>query len=300
MEIWAEFAPERVSPQVALTVNDSSFYEDLQQELKEIRLIVIDPATLRDDPLELSFQYTSLADDNHISYDALSYCWGDVYDPHIVHVRGAGNLDTSTKLKVNQNLWSALRHIRHLTEPRTFWIDLLCIDQSNVLERNFQIAIMGDIFASAKNISIWVGDSDDEVRRDFDVIRTLWQPYCPVHMDCAGIISTGQHEKVKAPPCTVNIPDKRETHDILRGIYHWNSDNDRIFRRPWFQRVWVLQEAWTTPRYTVSTQDEPMGRIVVMCGDLQLPWEALVQANYCFNTKFDFVNNAIMPGLVSC
>ncbi len=32
---------------------------------------------------------------------------------------------------------------------------------------------MGDIFASTKEIPVWIGDSDDMIREDFDVVHRV-------------------------------------------------------------------------------------------------------------------------------
>jgi hypothetical protein len=39
----------------------------------------------------------------------------------------------------------------------TFWIDALCIDQENVVERNQQVSQMGQIYSCAHTVFIWLG-----------------------------------------------------------------------------------------------------------------------------------------------
>ncbi|KAI1596671.1 HET domain containing protein, partial [Pyrenophora tritici-repentis] len=41
-----------------------------------------------------------------------------------------------------------------------YWMDALCIDQSNVLERNHQVAQMSKIYAGARCVYIWLGKMD--------------------------------------------------------------------------------------------------------------------------------------------
>ncbi|CAO2649967.1 Nn.00g012590.m01.CDS01 [Neocucurbitaria sp. VM-36] len=43
---------------------------------------------------------------------------------------------------------------------RALWIDQIAIDQTNVAERNAQVAIMGDIFATAETVVVWLGVAD--------------------------------------------------------------------------------------------------------------------------------------------
>jgi hypothetical protein len=39
------------------------------------------------------------------------------------------------------------------------WIDAVCIDQSSVSERNYQVAQMGAIYAAAALVIVWLGNS---------------------------------------------------------------------------------------------------------------------------------------------
>lgn len=41
-----------------------------------------------------------------------------------------------------------------------FWIDAICIDQSNVMERNHQVQIMRKIYSNARSVSVWLGKAD--------------------------------------------------------------------------------------------------------------------------------------------
>jgi hypothetical protein len=75
-------------------------------------------------------------------YKALSYCWGSpdnakqlLLDEHFVDVR--------------ENLWSALWHLRFPHDDRILWVDALCINQSDFLERNHQVGLMSTIYSKA-------------------------------------------------------------------------------------------------------------------------------------------------------
>jgi hypothetical protein len=43
-------------------------------------------------------------------------------------------------------------HVRH-----SYWIDALCINQSNTSERNHQVAQMGSVFSQAQLVHVWLG-----------------------------------------------------------------------------------------------------------------------------------------------
>ena len=84
-----------------------------------------------------------------ILFEALSYTWGTTVaeDGLIIRI-----LDQA--VPITRNLYDALLHIRHVTEIRTLWIDQICINQDNTLERNLQVAMMSRIYQSAVRVLI--------------------------------------------------------------------------------------------------------------------------------------------------
>jgi hypothetical protein len=94
-------------------------------------------------------------------YEALSYVWGTAQDSMQI------SLDDLEAI-VRQNLYSALQHLRLHTEPRRLWIDAICIDQWNTLERNHQVGMMCDIFSVTSRVIAWWGPELDTTQRIFD------------------------------------------------------------------------------------------------------------------------------------
>jgi len=60
---------------------------------------------------------------------------------------------------VTTNLWTALLNLRKPDQPCTLWVDAVCIDQANVLERNHQVSVMGKIYRNATRTIVWLGDN---------------------------------------------------------------------------------------------------------------------------------------------
>ena len=88
--------------------------------------------------------------DTKPSYIALSYLWDRVdTNVHLLVCNGA-------ILKVQPNLWAFfLRYrARKADEGTKLWVDALCIHQSNVVERNKQVAHMRDIYSSASSVIV--------------------------------------------------------------------------------------------------------------------------------------------------
>jgi hypothetical protein len=84
-------------------------------------------------------------------YICLSYVWGDVKDKTSIRINGK-------IAHVGKNLHSFLYHARQTLFFTHFWIDALCIDQSNTAERNQQVQQMGRVYSLAQTVLIWMGD----------------------------------------------------------------------------------------------------------------------------------------------
>jgi hypothetical protein len=125
---------------------------------------------------------------------------------------------------ITYNLSSALRHIRDRTKRVTIWADAVCINQSDYQERSRQIRQMSSIYRSAARVIIWLGDSNETTDAAMDYIRYK-----------------------------------------MRG---GESSNDasvmELFCRPWWTRIWVIQEA-------ASARHDP----VIRCGKEEIPWSSL-------------------------
>lgn len=88
------------------------------------------------------------------SFDALSYRWGPVYPSFKILLDGH-------EFEVGENLWQALNHLRYPGEDRTLWIDAICIDQNNNIERARQVKMMGKIYQRAREVLVWLGPKSE-------------------------------------------------------------------------------------------------------------------------------------------
>lgn len=117
-----------------------------------IRILHLQPAKAKDAPLIGHFSETDL--NKAAPYNALSYTWNDE-TPSIPLL-----VDGQTVL-ITPNCASALRRLRKSRRVRPFWIDAVCINQSDTQERNAQVAVMGDIFKNSAWVFAWLGEGTD-------------------------------------------------------------------------------------------------------------------------------------------
>lgn len=124
-------------------------YEPLPTNEKSIRLLRVHPAHAFTDPLICTLRQYSLK--QKPLYTALSYSWGDgAFDSYIIC--------DSRELAITSHLDLAIRRFRG-TNEQVIWIDAICIDQSNIDERNHQINLMPFIYQQTFHVFVYLGEA---------------------------------------------------------------------------------------------------------------------------------------------
>jgi hypothetical protein len=70
----------------------------------------------------------------------------------------------------------ALRRLRSWKLPTVLWIDALCIDQQNPVERGHQVWQMQAIFANASAVYAYIGEGDPRSDALLNVLNTCETP----------------------------------------------------------------------------------------------------------------------------
>lgn len=138
-------------------------YKDLNASDREIRLLKILPES-RSGFVECELLPSVKLADVHKQYLALSYCAGDARKTKPIIVNGA-------RCNVFANLHHALTTVRHYWETHTchrdlfLWVDQICINQANLIERSHQVGFMRAIYESASETLICLSVAETR-RRD--------------------------------------------------------------------------------------------------------------------------------------
>ncbi|KAK6085181.1 hypothetical protein SCUP515_00999 [Seiridium cupressi] len=135
------------------------------------------------------------------SYAAVSYCWGDLTDKVSTFVN-------RHKVRISKNLHAALHQLWH-SGVLTVWVDFLCINQADDIEKGSQVAIMGKIYSAAQIVYAWLGP------RSFD-------------SDLAMAVLRSERHLAK-PELPENPLD---SYDAVI----------RLLNRSYFSRTWIIQE----------------------------------------------------------
>lgn len=196
-------------------------------------------------------------------YEALSYTWGPAgRDEPITIAPDHGQPQRhDTFLLVRENLATALRNLRQPDKPRVLWIDQICINQPDTLERARQVSRMAEIYTSAWRVVVWLGTDEKQHDNDSGSDAAMDALVClgsevEVTLDrCHLPTPGGQHPSWHVPSTPLPIDGR-----TLLAIGRWLS-------RPWFGRMWIVQEVFCANK-----------RAVVQCGSRVARWLVLHRA----------------------
>ena len=265
-----ELSPSRITSNVLK--NGDYEYRPLDTSRNEFRVLALENSPKDEDPISCDLIHLSLDDNGMKSlaqdpsftsrrmsrmisqFGALSYTWGSL-DLQSSIILG-GHL-----FKVTTNLEAALRQMRKNRRPAGrivnspiqsyWWIDALCINQKDNVERGQQVSCMTRIYKKAAAVHVWLGEERDDSAIAMDVIRQL-----------GDIIQRAPGEPKFWYPNISNA--QKELHRRALNAF---------FRRPWWERVWVRQEVAlpragtfycgdaTVPFYKMYTASDVMNRL---------------------------------------
>jgi hypothetical protein len=195
----------------------------MKRQLKgaEIRLLEILPKSqgISDDEggvdlnVQCAFIYANL--DDAPTFEALSYVWGSETKEENIVLDGQNFLITAS-------LHQALCHLRLAQARRVFWVDAVCIDQTNLVEKSNQVALMQRIYRSATSVTVFLGAAWEGCNLALDFFQAAadqpdhhYEPSLEPHLSVAG-------------------------HDANSSLLRQNLV--RLLGLPWWRRSWTVQE----------------------------------------------------------
>ncbi|KAK4501841.1 hypothetical protein PRZ48_007650 [Zasmidium cellare] len=198
-------------------------------------------------------------------YSTLSYTWrspllkDDGSDPY--PSRHVINFTDGDSIPVFDNLYQAfLRLGRSEYRHQHFWVDAICIDQNNTVERSHQVDLMAQIYQHAKHVIVWLGPDDEHVGAASKLIETLPSVLETIpEKDWSKRINPWKIEKTDVSALQEANLNQRQPWVSLA----------HFFRRNWWSRAWVIQEV-------LLSQD-----LKVFCGtEHELAWEDLEKVSH--------------------
>jgi hypothetical protein len=265
----------------------------LRPVAREIRLLFILPTEDDRSPIELLMVHCLL--EAAPPYLALSYtgghpfasskshehkkdCDDEWYDAkHSVLVNGI-------TLDVKKNLYQALRKFRKSHASIPVWIDSICMNEGDPIERPEQIRMMGDIYGQAEEVLIWLGEVESmtETKTAMDMITGIVDNFKIWYDEerPPGFDHHWAQMKRKAETTPDSVDQKLFWRWLQTDCKKWFEGLDlkklnirtdaracdalrRLLEMRWFSRVWTWQEKEVAKKATVYI------------GDTQISWERL-------------------------
>ncbi|CZT04193.1 uncharacterized protein RCO7_10816 [Rhynchosporium graminicola] len=174
---------------------------------------------------------------SHPKYEAISYYWGD---PKILP--GQIFCDGKT-ITIPSNLYAFLSKMRLKAANRYFWIDSICINQSDDREKSIQVAEMRNIYAKASLTIVWLGDEGDD--------STLALKFAG---QCSEALSDIDPKLATRRSLGYRV---RKYRDFSVFSRNWVAFF-KLLDRAWFLRAWIVQEIALSTNTKVLVGGSPM------------------------------------------
>ena len=208
-------------------------------------------------------------------YETLSYVWGDPNPSNEIMANGSA-------IKITRNLHTALCYLRSPDIPRVIWADGICINQLDLDERSCQVGMMDDIYRQARGVHIWLGEAMDIVSEtEQSAELDFWISDDAVKRFTRFLQSEqllNALPTLKDATLEANVPGVFRIMELLAAGYHFYQmpfykvtglesvepcpvwflsmrSLVAILSRPWWTRVWTVQEAMLSAQATVHIGD---------------------------------------------
>ena len=163
-------------------------------------------------------------------YTALSYMWGPPSPTYAV------NIEDGT-LEVRENLFNFLQEREQHFDYDYYWVDQICIDQTNVAEVSSQVSMMSEIYTQATSTLIWLGGGTllQEAAREFT--RS---------MDCDALITILNDQYFTRLWVVQEIMLARDVQVLVRGNHRFTwRQLDEMFNDAYWgnNRKYILDNA---------------------------------------------------------
>lgn len=212
---------------------DSINYQPLISSRREIRLLQFVPGQVYSSSSRvvtetMVFKLSHAFLDDEPSFIALSYAWGDPNKKCSINVNGS-------IVDVTENLHSALLHLGSRLGELLFWVDALCINQSDDVEKSSQVQMMGSIYSQAVGVLVWLGPEEEGSNVAMQGLRDI-----PQSVQERGLLHAFEDFSV------LDESYKLEKQSFVNGIVAKLetgkdipfSEIAQLIRRAWWQRIW--------------------------------------------------------------
>ncbi|OAL56293.1 HET-domain-containing protein [Pyrenochaeta sp. DS3sAY3a] len=211
-------------------------YSTLVDPAKYIRLLKVEADSARSDSICVSIHPTLF--DHTLTYQAVSYAWGSCKEEEEITVDG------EKRMTVRKNCADVLRQLAHFNTTTTeyYWVDAICINQSDRQEKSFQVNMMGKIFGQADCVLACIG----RPRGDGQSLG-YWLGSYPI-VCFPGELQDGLEQQMES-----DLLLHKKWLDGLPAadVVQFAEALDEVAKLPYFTRIWILQELFLARRVRI-------------------------------------------------
>ncbi|KAF9765841.1 hypothetical protein IL306_001808 [Fusarium sp. DS 682] len=206
------------------------------------------------------------------TFEALSYVWGCQDDPIVAAVKGTAG-ESLGSIKLGKNLAVALTHLRYQDKTRVLWVDAICINQSDDAERSTQVLRMSSIYHDCSRVIIWLGPEENNIALAFSELA-----YAGSQVE-----ETTNGFLLSCPDAT-DFTWLNPDHPVPFSDEVWSAI-EKLGGRPWFHRLWTVQEA------VMANRDS-----IMQSGDATISLTLFRHAVECLLQKNDLLKARVSMG----
>jgi len=221
-----------------------------------IRLVRVHESSIDTARIECSITIRKISDVGP-EYTAVSYTWGQKFPRLPVFFPE----QLSSKLDITLNCYSILQRLRQQKRFDWLWIDSISINQEDVTERSAQVRIMDRIYSSASEVLADLGEETQGSRLLFEHLAKTEQS-----KELQTLERATRNEEELCECCRYNELPLEPRH--VEQLHE-------LLLRPWFQRIWVIQEAVMGKRHN---------SVKFWCGSNTTSYEVLSACVYGFES----------------
>jgi len=118
-----------------------------------------------DIPFDLSTQPRG-----HSEYYALSYTWGIPICDRPAECNGQ-------RLMITQSLETALLRLRVKYAGHNLWVDAVCINQADPVDKSVQVRKMATIYHEAETVIVWLGEESTDTSVGLKLLSNICTTY---------------------------------------------------------------------------------------------------------------------------
>jgi len=219
------------------TFYKANVYQPLDPETGDFRVLEILPGS-NDDVVQCNL----IKSFEGIEYEALSYRAGNPADVKEILVDGH-------PFNAFATLFGALVRLRDPSESRIVWIDQICINQNDVVERNHQVQKMRGVYQNAQRVIAWLGPLCDDGELAIDAVHRIHKEYLQREADFeASLIPHQEISLIERQELLQAVASDYLNHVVLADglnnpeVLAEAKSLGHLFNSEFWIRVWIWQE----------------------------------------------------------